>query len=180
MRNFTQTEAACCDGFAVDSNDEDSHKHSIFHRRRHDITRKGCPISKFCKFISWSIKLTILSFNAVLSDSVSECLFDLDLESFVTELINDASDVIPLLDSSDDEACFTIFALNSSEVDSSVNALGHIVNGTVMRKFLKHGDVFRSLRENVFLHVVRGVDSKVIIMAKSSSVAMLGKRWLAL
>ena len=105
----------------------------------------------------------------MLTDSVAVCLLDLDLESFVVELINDAGDVIPLLGQSDSEDRFTIFAINASaldEFDDPVNARGHIVNGTVDKKYLGYGnDVFRTLRENVFLHVVKGVETKVILIA---------------
>ena len=48
MKNFTQTQTKCCDGYVVDADDEDSASHSFFHRRRRDnvLREKGCTISK--------------------------------------------------------------------------------------------------------------------------------------
>ena len=103
----------------------------------------------------------------MLADSVAVCLLDLNLESFAAELIADAADVIPVLGDSNSEDHFIIFALSTSALDESdepVNALGHIVNGTVVKKQLYgYNNVFRSLRENVFLHVVKGIDTKVML-----------------
>jgi uncharacterized surface protein with fasciclin (FAS1) repeats len=99
----------------------------------------------------------------MLADSVAVCLLDLNLESFVVELIDDAPEIIPSLGNEENNNRFTIFALNSStmdQLDTSVNVLGHLVNGTVEKKGLRYGAVFPSLREDVFLHVVRGEEDQ--------------------
>ena len=102
----------------------------------------------------------------VLADSVAVCLLDLSLEPFVLEIIQDAPDIIPMLGNSDDERRFTVFALTTEALDqldpmNQVDALCHIANKTVDKKHLGDFSVYPSVKEDSYLHVVQGVDTKV-------------------
>ena len=101
-----------------------------------------------------NISMTSQYLFLALADSVAVCLLDIsELQPFVVQLIDDASEVIPALGNSENEDSFTVFAFNTDAGD--VNALGYIVNGTVNKNRLGSSAVFRTLREDVFLHFVR-------------------------
>ena len=97
-------------------------------------------------------------FPVVLVESVSECLLELNLDSFIVQTLTEAPDTANEFGNS--ERSFTVFGLRDDAVDPSVSVLGHIVNRTVEGKRLGRGSVLPTLAENVSLHFGK-LDGKV-------------------
>ena len=99
--------------------------------------------------------LVSLSFSAVLMESVTECLLELNLDAFTLQLLAQDADAADELGNGDSTDSFTVFGLRDEDIDESASTLGHIVNRTVQGKQLRHGTVLKTLAANVSLHFGR-------------------------
>ena len=119
-----------------------------------------------------SLKIYFL-LHAVLRESVADCLLELNLESLLTESLEEFGDA----ESSED---YTIFALNDTSlegVEVPDSLLGYVVDGAFR---FEDGMVFPTLAEDVYLHIGKGEEVTInvtftvsVIMITSSSLEFL-------
>ena len=90
---------------------------------------------------------------------MTECLLDLNLTSFVGELLSSAPALLGQLGNENTNDQFTVFAVkNEGFASGPISAQGHIVNKTVLGKQLLGLVLKTQSAGNVFLHVGRAKD----------------------
>ena len=89
---------------------------------------------------------------------MTECLLELNLTSFVGELLSSAPVLLGQLGNENTNDRFTVFAVRDEDFNGPISAQGHIVNKTVLGKQLLGGLVLKSQSPDVFLRVGRAKD----------------------